>query len=196
MVDVEPTIQRALEVQNRICSVPPRNLPASPKALFTQVCQLLVDACDDDLLVGGSHQVWQTVKLHNSRSEFVINLGKKDVTRNQGRTKSSPHFERHDGAWFDFALTARTDHKQPIEIVSYSFELRLDTVQWSSRPSVDRVPAYVRFDLNPDDHANATHGHRCHVHIGSEAFSMPSPWLSPLEILDLFIGGFMPVGRG
>lgn len=196
MTDVEPTIQRALELQERICSVPPRNLPTSPQALFTQLRQLLVDACDDGLLLGGTRQVWDTIRLHTSRNEFVINFGKQDVTRNQGRTKSHPHFERKDGAWFDFALTARASHKQPIEIISYSFELRLDTVQWPSRPSEERVPAYVRFDLNPGDHANANHGHRCHIHIGSEAFSIPSPLMSPLEILDLFIGGFMPVGRG
>jgi hypothetical protein len=137
------------------------------------------------------------VRLSSSdTSKFVINLGGKDMKRNQKRTKEFPHFERPDGAWFDFALTAGTDLKQPIEIISYSFELRLDQVKWNARPADERVPAYVRFDLNPDDHDNAKHGHRCHVHIGSDDFSMPSAWLSPLEILDLFIHGFMPRERG
>ncbi|HRI65815.1 MAG TPA: hypothetical protein PK156_16325, partial [Polyangium sp.] len=165
--------------------------------LHYEIQNLLAAGCDDDLLLGGSSRVWQVVKLHSSdRSEFVINLGAKNLKRNQKRTKSFPHFERPDGAWFDFALIARADLNQPIEIISYSFELRLDDVKWQSRPAHERVPAYVRFDLNPHDHPNATLGHRCHVHIGSEAFSMPSAWLSPLEILDLFIRGFVPSGRG
>lgn len=197
MSEERDVLERALELQRRTCSVPPRNLPLLPVELQYELQNVLVAACDDDLLVGGSSRVWQLVKLHSSDlSEFVINLGAKESRRNQKRTKSLPHFERPDGAWFDFAVTARADKEQPIEVISYSFELRLDDVTWSSRPASERVPAFVRFDLNPGDHPNATIGHRCHVHIGSDAFSMPSPWLGPLEILDLFIHGFVPSGRG
>lgn len=157
---------------------------------------LLTDACDEGLLLGGSTEVWQKLKIHTeSRAEgihFVLNLGHKDMRRNQGHRRDFPHFERLDGGWFDFALTAFSDKKSPLELIAYSFEIRLDACQWGERPSEERAPCFVRYDLNPHDHANATVGARCHVHIGSEDFSMPSPWMSPLEILDLFIHGLKP----
>lgn len=175
--------------------MPPRDLPVSPDALYHQMGNLLDDACSDGLLLGGSTKVWQTLKIHSrDPARFVISLVASDGPRNQGMSKDFPHFERLDGSWFDFALTAFADKKAPIELISYTFEIRLDTTQWEKQPPKERTPSYIRFDLNPADHANAERGHRCHVHVGSEDFSMPAPWMSPLEILDLFIHGLAPPG--
>jgi len=169
-------IRRALDLQARICSVPPSDLPSSPDTLYYQMANLLTDACDDGRLRGGADDVWRTVRLHSSDpTRFVINLGSKDMPRNQGRSRQSPHFERLDDSWFDFALTAFSDKANLIQLISYTFEIRLDDTQWGARPTGERTPSFIRFDLNPADHDNARLGHRCRVHVGSEDFSMPSP---------------------
>src|SRR5262245_59157391 len=189
-------VLRALEAQRRICSVLPHDLPVLPEDHYHQLATLLVDGCEDALLLGGSRDVWHRLRFHTDTRgtgiEFVINLGAWDMPRNQKRSKDFPHFERIDGAWFDFALTGFSDKKRSIELISYSFEIRLDACEWGTRPAEERVPCFIRFDLNPPASDNAAVGERCHVHVGSDDFSMPSPLLSPLEILDLFIHGLRP----
>ena len=101
-----------------------------------------------------------------------------------------PFFERFDGAWFDFALTAIADKTNPIRLDSYTFEIRLPL--WSGQPPDEQRPHFLRFDLNSPEHDNTVIGKRCHMHIGSDFFSIPSPWMSPLEILDEFVYGLRP----
>jgi hypothetical protein len=78
----------------------------------------------------------------------------------------------------------------PIRLDSYSFEIRLPL--WPEQPADEQRPHFLRFDLNPPDHDNAGTGDRCHMHIGSDLFSIPSAWMSPIEILDAFVYGLRP----
>jgi hypothetical protein len=158
---------------------------------------LLASACDDGWILEGSEIVWRMIKLSTnqdandpSRVRFVINFGSKDQKRNTKRSRDLPHLDRFDGAWFDFALTAVGDMKNPIVLDSYSFEIRLPL--WPDQPPDEQRPHFVRFDLNPPEHAKEARGERCHMHIGSDLFSMPSPWMSPLEILDEMVYGLRP----
>jgi hypothetical protein len=169
-------------------------MPVLTLDLYNDVCTLLASACEDDILKGGSQHVWRLVRLSTNDlrngTEMVVNLGDKNQKRNQKRSKDLPHFERFDGAWFDFALTAFCDFKNPIVLQAYSFEIRLPA--WPSQPDDETSPSFVRFDLNKPGHDNVTVGERCHTHIGSDKYSAPAPLMTPLEILDLFIHGLRP----
>src|SRR3954469_4353878 len=43
--------------------------------------------------------------------------------KNQQRDRQVPHFERSDGAWFDFSITIRERNRQ-LELLAYDFEIR------------------------------------------------------------------------
>jgi hypothetical protein len=43
--------------------------------------------------------------------------------KNQERDRSLGHFERDDGAWFDFSVTVR-EGRQGLELLAYDFEIR------------------------------------------------------------------------
>lgn len=188
--------RRAQALQGRILSAPP-GMPILPTDLHSEISTLLATAYEDGWLVGDSSEVWRMVKLSTSRGPsdpsqvtLVINLGDKDQKRNTKRSRDLPHFVRFDDAWFDFALTAIADKKNPIRLDSYSFEIRFPL--WLGQPPDEQRPHFLRFDLNPPEHDNTAIGDRCHMHIGSDLFSMPSPWMSPLEILEEFIYGLRP----
>ena len=70
-----------------------------------------------------------------------------------------------------------------MELVAYSFEMRF---------ADDFEPTFIRFDLNPPNHLNTERGLRAHIHAGTDDYSVPSPVLDPLEILDLFLFGLIP----
>lgn len=182
--------ERAQALQRRILSSPPA-MPILPTDLHADVCSHLAAASEDGWLLGGSAAVWQRVKLStNKDATFVINFGGKNQKRNTRRVKHMPHLERFDGAWFDFALTGIADMENPIRLDSYTFEIRLPL--WQDQPRDEQRPHFLRFDLNPPGHDNAATGDRCHMHIGSDLFSIPSPWMSPLEILDEIVYGVRP----
>lgn len=176
--------ERALDLQNRSCASVPR-LPSDPQELLEEIGDHLSHAYDDRILEEHPGKIWSTLRLSTSPAsggiEFVIVLGEKqEEKRNQRRDKDLPHFSRADGAWFDFAITAFANFKDPIVLQAYSFEIRLrDGIQ----------PRYIRFDLNRVGHDNDVRGKRCHMHPGTEDFSVPSPLMGPIEILDIFLYG-------
>jgi hypothetical protein len=106
---------------------------------------------------------------------FVVTGGQK----NQSRSKELAHFERDDGAWFDFSITGR-ESSGSVELLAYDFEIRL--------PPGHGAP-FLRFDLNLPGHDNEDRSLRCHVHCGSDEFLVPAPLMTPLELLALFIDG-------
>lgn len=97
--------------------------------------------------------------------------------KNQGREKSLPHFERNDGAWFDFSITVR-EVGAHLELLSYNFEIRFAPGMGSP---------FLRFDLNLPDHRNQERELRCHLHPGSDDILVPAPLMSPSEVLWFFI---------
>ena len=106
--------------------------------------------------------------------------------KNQGRDASLPHFERNDGAWFDFSITVRESGGH-LELLAYDFEIRFAPGMGSP---------FLRFDLNLPDHPNQARELRCHLHPGSDDILVPAPLMSPAEVLWLFIeGARLPTNR-
>lgn len=106
--------------------------------------------------------------------------------KNQGRDILLPHFERSDGAWFDFSITVRETGDR-LELLAYDFEIRF-------APGMGAP--FLRFDLNLPDHRNQDRELRCHLHPGSDDILVPAPLMSPTEVLWLFIDGArLPANR-
>jgi hypothetical protein len=91
----------------------------------------------------------------------------------------TPRITRKDGAWFDFGLILREDGGA-VELFSYRFALRIPRLG---------ARGLVRFDLNPPGHANDDLGLRAHTHLftDNDGFSVPSPFMSPIEVLDVIL---------
>jgi len=106
--------------------------------------------------------------------------------KNQERDHGLRHFERDDGAWFDFTITVR-EHAQELELLAYDFEIRF--------PPGAGTP-FLRIDFNLPSHHNEDRDLRMHVHPGSDDIVMPAPMMSPSEVLGLLIDGLrMPPAR-
>ena len=168
--------KRARTLQARICSL----VPPTTEDLFSELRKSLRDAFDDGKLTTKPHEIFKILKKSPiSRGEMEIVGGEKNFHRSLNKA----HFTRADGAWFDFAITvARTCDGKSLALVAYDFEIRFP----------EHVsPAFIRFDLNPPGHDNETIGLRSHLHPGSDDLSVPSPSMSPLEILDVFLHGLV-----
>jgi hypothetical protein len=166
--------KRARALQARICSL----VPPSTEDLFSELRKSLRDAFDEGRLTTKPHEIFKLLKKSSiSKGEMEIVGGEKNFHRSLNKA----HFMRADGAWFDFAITvACTSDGKSLALVAYDFEIRFP----------EHVsPAFIRFDLNPPGHDNETAGLRSHLHPGSDDLSVPSPLMSPLEILDVFLRG-------
>lgn len=121
-------------------------------------------------------------KLNLHHGAFCIEGG----VKNQNRDRTLPHFERNDGAWFDFTITAR-EQGGSLNLLAYDFEIRL-------KPGMGAP--FLRFDLNLPEHPNEQRELRCHMHPGSDDVLVPAPMMNPLEVLYLFTHEARPtVGR-
>ena len=108
--------------------------------------------------------------------------------RNFHRDPTLPHFARYaDKARLDFQISIREASGQ-VEILAYVFELVL--------PEGSPFP-FVRFDLNHEQHLNASLGLRSHLHLGTDddGYSIPGSMLSPFEVLDIVLHRVRGVGR-
>jgi hypothetical protein len=177
--------ERALVLQGDLCARAENLvLPAEPHDLWRELRGRLWEASDHDVLRTKPKEIADILKLSDSplgrQPEYVAILG---GVKDLKRTGQRPHFRRHDGAWFVFTITVRRRTKQPLELYAYDFELCFP------EPG-DKVhlPRFVRFDLNDPKHDNMGRGLRCHVHPGHDDLIAPAPVLSPVELLDLFLG--------
>lgn len=92
-------------------------------------------------------------------------------------------FERSDGARFNFAIIVHFSKTDGLKLKAYHFNL-----SFYDTPS----PAFVRFDLNESefiakDRAANISPLICHSHPGHGKMTLPSPILSPEEILDIIL---------
>jgi hypothetical protein len=167
---------RAISLQTRICGLAPPSA-ASPDELFAELRKSLRNAFDEGRLTTKPHEIFKMLKKSpTARGETEIVGGEK----NFHRTPNKAHFTRADGAWFDFAIAVVRASAGETVTLAYDFEIRFP----------EHVgPAFVRFDLNQPGHDNETVGLRSHLHPGSDDLSVPSPLMSPLEILDVFLYG-------
>ncbi|WP_199333960.1 MULTISPECIES: hypothetical protein [Nostocaceae] len=148
----------------------------SAKVLRSEIFQCLTKAYNNGLLKTKLHEIQKLLKITPSTQGIIEITGGE---RNFKRIKEIPHFEKTDGSWFDFAITVSENYK-PAEIIAFDFEIRF----------VENKPIkFLRFDLNLPGHDNQERGIRFHLHPSSDDLMVPSPPMSPLEILNLFLYG-------
>jgi hypothetical protein len=155
----------------------------SGKELRSRIFKCLNEAHDVHVLKDNHADISKLLKTSEDQKKYLIIGGlEKSGTKNTDRTKSVPHFSRNDGFWFDFAIEIDQTCK-PAEIIGFNFELRFPEQLIEAKQS----PHFIRFDFNPPGHSNDV---RLHMHPGTEDFMIPSPPMTPLEILHLFLYGF------
>lgn len=174
MTAADQRIRRALALQERVLRLEPM-LPDDAKALVADMRALLWAASDDGVLATKPREIHALLKtIPEGDGKIAIAGGYKDFRR----TGEHPRFVRKDGAWFHFTLTVAARRGKPLDLIAYDFELVFPA---------GAHPAFVRFDLNPPDHHNQEEGLRSHVHPGTDDCSAPSPFMSPLELLDVLL---------
>jgi len=114
-------------------------------------------------------QTWNDVdsklkKAPNRDGSVSISLG---PSIDKGRTPVHFHFD--SGARLSFGITLR-EARSGSYLVAYRFHFHLPT---------ERLPEFLRFDLNPQVHDNPLGEPRCHLHPGQEPVRLPLPALDP-----------------
>lgn len=108
-------------------------------------------------------------KALNRDGSVSISLG---PSIDKGPTPDHFHFD--SGARLSFGITLR-EARSGSSLVAYRFHLHLPA---------DRLPEFLRFDLNPEAHDAPLGEPRCHLHPGLEQPRLPVPALDPFEVLD------------
>lgn len=146
----------------------------STKFLRAEILKCLTSAYNEGFLNTKIHEIHNLLKM-TSQSQKIIEITGGEL--NFKRRKELAHFERFDGAWFDFGVLVDETNK-PAIIIGFHFEIRF----LKNNPI-----KFLRFDLNLPDHNNQDKGKRFHIHPGTDDFMIHSPPMSPLEILHLFL---------
>lgn len=152
----------------------------SANKLYAEILKCLTNASNDKILTTKVHEIHGLLKFPESsktqsKGYFEIMGGDKNFHRDQ----NIPHFKRHDGCWFDFAITI-DETKSPAQIIGFDFEVRFP---------VGCSPSFLRFDLNLPGHDNEERNIRFHMHPSSDDIMIHSPPMNPIEILHLFLYG-------
>ncbi len=169
--------QRAEALQGRLLGGV-ADLPRDARALFTEIRRHLVRASDAGRLRDPPEHVFRWAKLTDAPAHGPAAHAIVGGEKNFARTRDKAHFTRSDGAWFDFSLTIRERHGEPVELVAYNFEMRFPD---------QTTPAWLRLDLNPPGHGNEAGGHRAHLHPAADDLTLPYAALHPIETLDMFV---------
>jgi hypothetical protein len=157
-------------------------VPMPPKhwQLRDEMRQTLEVAHADGLLKQAVHQIKPLYRSTepDARGFMVITGGKRAETWAAG-----DQLARDDDARFNFTVVARYTKAAAPELVAYHFNLAFPGAH---------APAFVRFDCNEAHFADASRDAsrsplRCHTHPGHAQMTVPSPVLSPVEILDLIL---------
>ena len=165
---------------------------AKPSRMLNEIRAYLEEAFNEKLIREPPHEVRGIVLMspptpdESDRSvKYVqISVGK---GRNFKSREGLPRLTRADGAWFDFGITLRLSGSEA-ELFAYAFALRM----------AEGAPVkQVRIDLNGRGHANEALGLRSHVHLNvdDEGFAIPSPVMTPIEVLDIILFSLIP-GKG
>lgn len=167
----------ALEARIRLQAVP---MPPSSWELRDEMRQTLENAHFAGLLTQTVRQIGALYKSTkpDARGVMVITGGARAETWNVG-----DQFARDDDARFNFVVVARYAKAATPELIAYHFNLAFPD---------NRVPAFVRFDCNEAHFASADRNAarsplQCHTHPGHPHMTVPSPVLSPMEILDVLL---------
>lgn len=165
---------------------------AKPSRMLNEIWAYLEEAFNQKLILEPPHLIRGIVLMSERKQDEVdhsveyvqISVGKK---RNFKSRDGLPRLTRADGAWFDFGITLRLTGSEA-ELFAYAFALRM----------AEGAPVkQVRIDLNGRGHANEALGLRSHVHLNvdDEGFAIPSPVMTPTEVLDIILFSLIP-GKG
>jgi hypothetical protein len=181
---------RAQLRSDRLCGIRPP-LPDSPGDLYEELGHLLALAFQDDKIKTHPKSLLRMTKpsvasVASVEGAVEIMGGAIDF-----RLTGEKQFIRHDGARFNFGVIVTP----AAPALGYRFELH--AYRFHLQFPADAPLKLLRFDLNPPGHANADRSLRCHMHVNTnnEQLPIPSPLLSPQEILGLFIYDFALTGR-
>lgn len=162
-------------------------LPATAAVLGRELRNALIQASNAGALRSSPAEIFQLVQVLAEPPPMVAEqLRERKLLRdaccivggekNQRRDPGLAHFVRDDDAWFDFSITVR--QRGALELLAYNFEIRF--------PSAMGSP-FLRFDLNLPEHRNEHRELRSHLHVGSDDLYVPSPMMTPSELIGLFV---------
>ena len=158
---------RAALLDNELQAQLDRTLLDAPIGVFIRLRTYLLKQAQETQTW---NDVYRQLRLASDQGGLVlINLG---PSVDQG---SSPdHFHFDSGARLSFGITLR-EARSGSSLVAYRFHFHLPA---------ERLPEFLRFDLNPQVHDNPLGEPRCHLHPGLEPVRLPLPALDPFEVLD------------
>jgi hypothetical protein len=169
--------KRSKALERRIGAALPK-LPVRPDLLIDEIRRCLGRATDSRKLKGGFNAVTRLLKHETTRNvddeRIAIYGGKR--TDSDGQS----HFERVDGCRFNFFVLAEYPKSGEPVLVVYHFHF----IRVAPRLS---EPTFFRFDLADPNYSNGGQDLRSHFHPGLDHFSVPSPILSPLELLEIIL---------
>jgi hypothetical protein len=163
-------------------------LPSTANALHEALRRILQKAVRTEALktppYSASELLTCSESLQKSRRGgpvYAIAGGPKDFARLEADIDPRERIVRDDGAVIHFTITVEEVPGESLLFLhAYDFELYFPP----------RQPlAFVRFDLNEPDHENEDLGIRSHLHPSHEDLLVPSPQLSPAELLSFLIYG-------
>lgn len=163
------------------------------KALKRSLRSRLARAFEEGILIKDpTSLVWQKkqqVRLPDgTRVNAIAMWGGVEI--NLKRDPALEHFERADGAWFDFHIDLRPydgehrEHRGDLELLGYGYEIRFP-------PALGCGVSWLRFDLNHPAHDNELRSVRAHFHPGDEDLQAPSAVLHPEEALELLLSDLL-----
>jgi hypothetical protein len=130
-----------------------------------------------DRTTGKKNDIFKLLKLTPSANGVaLINLGTPSLDR------TSDAFILRSGSRLTFGITLR-DNAGMASLVSYRFQ-----IQFPEHHS----PSYLRFDLIHKQHEAPLREARCHLHPGAGDIRIPTPVLTPIEVLDRIFFAFEP----
>jgi len=140
----------------------------SAKRLFFRLRSYLYDQCKNNAF---HHDIYSKIKFQSpdKAGMALITLG---PSIDKETTEDHIHFE--SGSRLSFGITIR-EVAGSSELVSYRFHHAFTS---------GHSPAFLRFDLNGEEHSEPLREPRSHLHPGIESVRMPTPVLHPVEILD------------
>ncbi len=137
--------------------------------LFKEMRAYLARMVDDADRQCGKNHPSGLLKLNEQRRSGVIDLGPQI-----DKGPAAGHFNFDSGARLSFGITVTHDGTSR-RLLSHRFHLVLPPGKpWK----------ICRFETSDRDHPEPLGHARCHVHAGIEDLRLPSPALSPFEILD------------
>jgi hypothetical protein len=171
------------------------DLPSSARDLTRALRALLVNAHHTGELSSSPKEINATVKMIGEPSPGLADK-LKARSMHQGaccieggdpsrsRDPAGKRLRRSDGAWFDFSITVREGGPQ-LEVLTYRFEIRF---------APGNGAPFMRFDRNLPEISAGTLGTepRSHLHPGHDDLRVPTPQMSPAEVMRLLLYELRP----